>query len=74
VVFRSIAICSSDSIAGDPDEQDRGGNEARHDQHPVLALETEKGKTLDEKLHRCRPFLGRTGVLTVEMNYFYISR
>jgi hypothetical protein len=45
----------SDSIASLPDEQNESRDHANHDKHPVLALETQKGEMLNEKLHRFRP-------------------
>jgi hypothetical protein len=48
----------SDPIASPPDEKKKGCDHPDQDQHPVLAFETEKCKTLNEKLHRSRaPFL-----------------
>jgi hypothetical protein len=48
----------SDPIASLPDEKKKGCDHPDQDQHPVLAFETEKRKTLNEKLHRSRaPFL-----------------
>jgi hypothetical protein len=45
----------SDLLAGPPRQKDRGCDQSRDDQHPVLAFKTQKYKTLDEKLHRSRP-------------------
>jgi hypothetical protein len=38
-----------------PSQQDKDGDHPGGNQHPVLALEAQKYKTLDEKLHRTRP-------------------
>jgi hypothetical protein len=64
---------SLDPIAGLPNEQSIGGDHANHDQHPVLDLEAQNGETLDQKLHRSRPLLGRIGGLATEIYYFCIS-
>jgi hypothetical protein len=54
----AIRRSSSDPIASLPDEKKKGCDHPDQDQHPVLAFETEKRKTLNEKLHRPRsPFL-----------------
>jgi hypothetical protein len=45
----------SDLLAGPPCQKDKGCDQPGGDQHPVLAFETQKYKTLDEKLHRSRP-------------------
>ncbi|WP_213739071.1 hypothetical protein [Bradyrhizobium sp. dw_411] len=45
----------SDLLASPPDEKNKGRDQSRDDQHPVLAFKTEKYKALDEKLHRSRP-------------------
>jgi hypothetical protein len=42
-------------IASLPDKKDEGHDQSSGDQHPVLAVETKKCKTLNEKLHRSRP-------------------
>jgi hypothetical protein len=44
----------SGSIASLPDEENENRDHANHDKHPVLAFETQKGKMLNEKLHRAR--------------------
>jgi hypothetical protein len=44
----------SGSIASPPDEKNESRDHANHDKHPVLAFETQKGKMLNEKLHRAR--------------------
>jgi hypothetical protein len=38
-----------------PNEKNEDGNHADGDKHPVLALETQKRKMPDQKLHRFRP-------------------
>jgi hypothetical protein len=48
-----------DPIAGLPNEQNIGGDQANHDKHPVLDLEAQNGETLDQKLHRSRPLFGQ---------------
>jgi hypothetical protein len=56
-VVRDPTGSSSDPIAGPPDEKKKGCDHSDQDQHPILAFEPEKRKTLDEKLHRSRsPF------------------
>jgi hypothetical protein len=50
---------SLDPIAGLPNEQNIGGDQADHDKHPVLDLEAQNGETLDQKLHRSRPLFGQ---------------
>jgi hypothetical protein len=45
----------SDLLAGPPCKKNGDRDQSRDDQHPVLAFETQKYKTLDEKLHRSRP-------------------
>jgi hypothetical protein len=49
-----IALCSG-PIASLPDKENENRDHAYHDKHPVLAFETQKGKMLNEKLHRFRP-------------------
>jgi hypothetical protein len=49
------ASLPSDSIASLPDEKNESRDQANHDKHPVLAFETQKGKMLNQKLHRFRP-------------------
>jgi hypothetical protein len=44
----------SDPIVSPPDEEKKGRDHSDQDQHPVLAFEAEKRKTLNEKLHRSR--------------------
>jgi hypothetical protein len=41
----------SDPIASLPHEKKKGCDHPDQDQHPILAFETEKRKTLNEKLH-----------------------
>jgi hypothetical protein len=41
---------SSDPIASLPDEKNENGDQHNHDKHPVLTLETQKCKMLNEKL------------------------
>jgi hypothetical protein len=54
--FRGRLIRPSlDPIAGFPNEQDKGGDHANHDKHPVLHLEAQNGEMLDQKLHRSGP-------------------
>jgi hypothetical protein len=45
----------SGPTTGLPNKKDENRDQRDHDQHPVLALETEKRETLDEKLHRSCP-------------------
>jgi hypothetical protein len=45
---------ASGPIASLPDEKNKSRYHANHDEHPVLAFETQKGEMLDEKLHRAR--------------------
>jgi hypothetical protein len=52
---RKVCSPASDTIAGLPDEKNKGRDQASHDKHPVLALETQNGKMLDQELHRRRP-------------------
>jgi len=44
----------SGPIAGLPDEKNESRDHANHDKHPILTFETQKSKTLNEKLHRSR--------------------
>jgi hypothetical protein len=43
------------SIASRQDEKNESSNQSSHDQHPVLALETQKIKMSDKKFHRAAP-------------------
>src|ERR1700750_64331 len=42
---------TSGPIAGFPNEKNESRDQPNHDEHPVLAFETQKGETLNEKLH-----------------------
>jgi hypothetical protein len=42
-------------VAGLPNEKNESRDQGGHDQHPVLAFETQKGKMLDQKPHRSLP-------------------
>jgi hypothetical protein len=42
-------------ILGFPDDKNEGRRQASRDKHPVLAVETQKVKMLNQKLHRFRP-------------------
>jgi hypothetical protein len=45
----------SESLARLPNEKNEGRDQSSGDQHPVLAFETQKCKTPDQKLHRSCP-------------------
>ena len=54
-----------------PDKKDKDHDQSSGDQHPVLAVNTKKCKTLNEKLHRSRPqILGRISGLFVQDKRF----
>jgi hypothetical protein len=54
--FPSSLMTASDPVASLPDEKNESHKHSYHEKHPVLALETQKGKMLDQKLHRsCSP-------------------
>jgi hypothetical protein len=46
---------TSGSVARSPDIENEHGKQRGDDQHPVLALETQKAKILDQELHRTHP-------------------
>jgi hypothetical protein len=48
---------ASDPIASLPGEKNGSGDQDNHDKHPVLALEAQKSKMPNKKLHRSRPHL-----------------
>jgi hypothetical protein len=49
------ASSCSETIAGFPDEENENGDHHDHDKHPVLNLEAQKIKMLDQKMHRSAP-------------------
>jgi hypothetical protein len=54
-------VCLALLVPGLPNEKNESRHHARHDQHPILTIETQKIKTLHQKLHRFRPhFLQNT--------------
>jgi hypothetical protein len=52
-------VLPSGPIARLPDKENESGDQASHDEHPVLTFETKKSKMLNQKLHRCRPFFSQ---------------
>jgi hypothetical protein len=46
------AVLISAPIAVRPQEGNKNGDQSNHNQHPVLAVESQKGKMFSEKLHR----------------------
>jgi hypothetical protein len=42
----------SDAIAILPNKRNKGGDQGNCDEHPVLAVDAQKGKMLDQKLQR----------------------
>jgi hypothetical protein len=70
---RKVCPLPSDTIAGFPDEKNKGRNQAGHDKHPVLALETQKGEMLDQKLHCSRPrFMQDKRFSSVNILFIYL--
>jgi hypothetical protein len=61
-------------IAGLPDKKHVNCDQSDDDQHPVLALESQKGEILNEKLHHARPniyrSIGRSGGIQEKIYYF----
>jgi hypothetical protein len=48
-------VRNSDPVARLPDKKNESGHQANHDKHPVLEIEAQKRKPLDEKVHCSRP-------------------
>jgi hypothetical protein len=70
--FENVA---SASITSEPDERNMGGDHPDHDEHPILAFETQNGERLNQKLSHFGPqFLRKIGVLVAEIYYSYIER
>jgi hypothetical protein len=49
---------NSDSVARLPGKKNESGNQSNHDKHPVLEIDAQKSKMLDEKVHLSRPVFG----------------
>jgi hypothetical protein len=52
--FRDVIGPVSDPIASLPDEENESRDQSSRNEHPVLTFETQKGKTLNKKLHYFR--------------------
>jgi len=46
-----VRAANSDPVARLPDEKNESGDQSDHDKHPVLEIEAQKSKMLDEKVH-----------------------
>jgi hypothetical protein len=57
-------------IASLPNKENESGDQASHDEHPVLTFEAKKGKMLNQELHRSAPFFRKTSVLLVQNRHF----